>query len=242
MRIALAQARAVAGDVEANVRNHLRLAQAALAQSARLVVFPELSITGYEPALCREAALLPGDRRLDAFQRQSDASGATLAVGAPTKTEDKPRISLVVFQPKAPRTVYSKHYLHADEEPFFSPGPRAPGIVGTAPRVGLAICYELSVPAHAEATFRQGADLYLASVANTQKGVETAGARLSALARQFEAPALMVNCIGLCDRFTCTGGSAVWRAAGERLAQLAADREGLLVFDTAAGAAFAVEA
>lgn len=237
MKIALAQTEAVVGDVAANVANHLRFVERAAGLGARYVAFPELSITGYEPRLCQGLAMDADDARLDALQQAADGHGLTVAAGVPVRTGGKPRISLVLFQPGAPRAVYSKQYLHADEEPFFVPGPRQAGLIGSAPRVGLAICYELSIAAHAEATFGQGAQLYLASVAKAAQGVAAAGARLAGVAREFAAPALMVNCVGICDGVCCAGGSAAWDGKGRLLARLGDQHEGLLVFDAATGRA-----
>jgi predicted amidohydrolase len=54
--IAVAQTCPVEGDVQANVEQHLRLAEAAAAEGARIVVFPELSLTGYELTLAQTLA------------------------------------------------------------------------------------------------------------------------------------------------------------------------------------------
>lgn len=242
MRIALAQTRPVNGDIARNTAAHLELVDRALLQSAEVIVFPELSLTGYEPALAAGLALGLDDPRLEAFQHKSDASRITIAIGAPTPTESRPRISLLTFRPRRARHLYSKQYLHADEQPYFAPGAASSGILEGEPRIALAICYELSVPEHAAAAFRNGAGLYLASVAKTARGVEHACARLSALARQHAAPALMVNCVGPSGDGDCAGRTCAWNLRGELLAQLDDASQGLLVFDTVTEVAFAAEA
>src|SRR5512135_2609285 len=45
--IALAQIDPVLGDVKRNIEKHLEMARKAAAAGAQLVVFPELSLTGY---------------------------------------------------------------------------------------------------------------------------------------------------------------------------------------------------
>lgn len=99
MRIALAQTRPIKGDIAGNTAAHLELVERAVRHRAEVVVFPELSLTGYEPELARGLALGLDDPRLDEFQRISDASPLTIAVGAPTSTHSRPRISLLIFQP-----------------------------------------------------------------------------------------------------------------------------------------------
>jgi predicted amidohydrolase len=243
MKIAVAQYRSVAGDITANVAGHLELIELAVVHGARFIAFPELSLTGYEPRMAGELAIDLDDPCLQPFQQASAAHGIRIAIGVPTKTaEAKPRISLALFQPHRPRGVYSKQFLHADEEPFFVPGPRNPGVLDTAPKIGLAICYELSVPAHAEATFIAGAEVYLASVAETERGIAGSHPRLAELAKCFDAPVLLANCVGMGDGGYCAGNSAAWNPRGERLARLDDTSEGLVVFDTEREEALPVEA
>lgn len=47
--IAIAQTCLVAGDVQANLDEHVGLARLSAAEGAEVVVFPELSLTGYHP-------------------------------------------------------------------------------------------------------------------------------------------------------------------------------------------------
>ena len=56
MKIALVQARPVKGDIEANIAAHKRLIGLAVLNGADMIIFPELSITGYEPELANELA------------------------------------------------------------------------------------------------------------------------------------------------------------------------------------------
>ena len=55
--IAVAQTCPVRGDVDANLDEHLRLAGCAASEGALLVLFPELSLTGYEIGLADRLAI-----------------------------------------------------------------------------------------------------------------------------------------------------------------------------------------
>ena len=120
------------------------------------------------------------------------------------------------------------------------PGPATPGLLATTPTVALAICYELSVPAHAEDAFAAGADVYVASVAKTQDGIAKGMSRLSEIARQYSAPTLLANCLGLADGMLCVGNSAAWRNDGSLACQLDDQNEGMILFDTQSQEACAV--
>jgi predicted amidohydrolase len=232
MKICVAQTRPVKGDVQSNIEGHERLIDLAVAGGAGTVVFPELSITGYEPELSDGLATDQDDSRLDVFQKIADERGVTIGVGVPTKNGEGVCISTVLFQPRGPRRTYSKRYLHPDEEKFFVAGQRFAGSISNRANVALAICYELSIQEHAEAAFKDGAKIYVASVAKTKEGVERAVKRLSEIASSYSMPALMSNCVGVCGGSVCVGRSSVWDSRGRLLAQLNDADEGVIIFDT----------
>ncbi|WP_207511267.1 carbon-nitrogen hydrolase family protein [Longitalea luteola] len=232
MKIALAQTRPVRGDIEYNINQHVRFIEQAAANGAEMIVFPELSLTGYEPSLAKELATTATDNRLAIFQRLSDEKHLIIGVGLPTKGGSGIHISMVLFQPGNPPQVNSKMYLHADEDPFFVPGINLPGLIIDNTHIALAICYEISVPEHAEKAGNTGANLYLASVAKTAPGVEKAAVRLGEIARTYKMTVLMSNSVGMCEDGECAGQSAVWNKEGSMIAQLNDNNEGILLYDT----------
>jgi predicted amidohydrolase len=233
MKLCLAQTKPFPGNIEQNIRRHLVFVEEAKKLLADMVVFPELSLTGYEPTLAGELSLSPDDHRLDVFQQISDADNITIGIGAPVNAPDGINIGLLLFQPHQKVERYAKQYLHADEEPFFASGKNT--ICLLPGKIAPAICYELSVPAHAENAFQQGAEFYLASVAKSAAGINEAAKRLSQIAQDYAMTVLLVNCIGLNDGVLCVGQSAIWNNGGSLLARLDDGREGLLLFDTVTG-------
>lgn len=232
MNICLAQIQPITGDIAQNIKRHQQFVDKAIAHHADLILFPELSLTGYEPTLAQELALAPDDARLAVFQAQAEAGGITICVGVPTRGEPLPGISLLIFRPQQPRSLYTKQFLHADELPFFTAGPATVGRIGLQNEAALAICYEISVPEHAQAAASSGAKIYLASVAKYARGMGEAYGRLATIAQTHQMTTLLVNCVGLADGEMCAGGTAVWQPNGQRLAQLDDHSEGLLIFDT----------
>ena len=99
MRICLAQTRPIKGDIPQNAQNHLKLLDFVAAPHADMVVFPELSITGYEPRLAGELAADKDDRRFDNFQKIADTRRMTIGIGVPTRNNAGIAISMVLFQP-----------------------------------------------------------------------------------------------------------------------------------------------
>lgn len=153
MKICAVQTRPITGDIESNIERHQKLIDLAVANGADTIIFPELSLTGYEPTLAKALAMHSDDRRFDDFQKIADTRQITIGVGVPTKNEAGICISLVIFQPHQARQTYAKQYIHPDEEDFFVSGQNSIGLLGDKNNLALAICYELSVPEHAEKAF-----------------------------------------------------------------------------------------
>ncbi|HMG68340.1 MAG TPA: nitrilase-related carbon-nitrogen hydrolase, partial [Chitinophagaceae bacterium] len=127
--------------------------------------------------------------------------------------------------------VYSKKYLHGDEEGFFVSGPNIPMLEGNKTGIALAICYEISVPGHSENAFKNGAGIYIASVAKSVPGVANAIDHLSGIANKYSMAVFMSNCVGYCDNFECGGKSSVWNDQGTLIGQLNEKNEGILILD-----------
>jgi len=232
MKICAAQTRPVKANIGKNIEHHLQLIEKAVAAETALIIFPELSLTGYEPALATDLAIETDDSRLNIFQEKSNAGNIVIGIGAPTKTNDGIHISLIIFQPNCERRVYSKEFLHADELPFFIPGRGGPTITLENKIIAFAICYEISVPEHAGKAFKNGAGIYVASVAKSAAGMEKAGQSLAAIAAQYSMKVVISNSVGYYDNFESAGGSAAWNNTGKLIANLNKTNEGLLFFDT----------
>ena len=63
-RIAAAQSSSIRGDIEANVHTHVQFVQIAVDYSVNVIVFPELSLTGYEPEIAHNVVISLEDKRL----------------------------------------------------------------------------------------------------------------------------------------------------------------------------------
>lgn len=232
MKIAIAQTRPIKGAVSDNIEAHKKFIDLALTLNAAAIFFPELSLTGYEPELANELATNQNDSRLDTFQNISDKDNIIIGLGIPTRTVSKIRISMIIFEPNKQRQTYSKQQLHSDELPYFENGVGQVIITKGKTKIAPAICYESLQPAHAENAFKLGANIYLASVAKSENGVEKALKHFPAIAKQYAMPVLMSNCVGFCDNFLSVGKSSVWTKDGKLAGQLDDKTEGILILDT----------
>jgi predicted amidohydrolase len=210
IKIAAAQIAPVAGNVEQNIDTHCKLIRQSADLGADLVFFPELSLTGYEPALAKKLALSTNDPRLDVFQHLSEQHRLVIGLGLPTSSEQGTFISMLFFQPGQKPVLYSKQHLHSDELPFFVPGNKQVILQVKNFSIAPAICYESLLPEHAEKVAQQGAQIYLASVAKSANGLLKAQAHFPKIARELKLNVVMANCVGPCDDFVSVGGSGIW--------------------------------
>lgn len=231
MKMGVAQVRAIRGDIKANLNVHLRWMEKAATIGTELLIFPELSLTGYEPTLASALAIDLHDARLDPIQAFCDQHGMSVGAGAPIRTGPGIGIGMIMFHPHQPRWVYTKKYLHADEEPFFVSGHNERETFYEYPRMAPAICYELSVPAHRQRAVQLGADVYLVSVAKTRPGMATATEMLTSFAREYRIWVLVANAVGEADGMICGGGSCIISRDGNINQQLGTTNEDILTAD-----------
>src|SRR5437016_2978159 len=111
--IAVAQTCPVAGDVQANLDEHIRLARLAAREGAQIVVFPELSLTGYEPALAESLTFSECDPRLSPLLELAASQGTILVVGAPVRVGSLLHIGAFILYPTRTIELYTKHHLGA---------------------------------------------------------------------------------------------------------------------------------
>jgi predicted amidohydrolase len=232
MRISVAQTRPVKGDITANIAIHKKLITLAVSLKADAIFFPELSMTGYEPELAKELATSLEDKRFDDFQKISDTNKITIGRGAPTRYDAGILISMIIFQPDKPRQIYSKQQLHSDEFPYFVCGNNQIILTVGDIKIAPAICFEALQADHSENASHLGAQVYVASVAKSQNGIDKAQRHFPVIAGKYAMTVVMANCVGYCDHFESIGASAVWTSNGNLAGQLDDKSEGILLFDT----------
>lgn len=164
LRLGVAQPRSMLGDVAFNVDQHAR---AVRGLDADVVVFPELSLTGYDMHV---DALEPGDPRLEPLVDACTESSTIALVGAPTTGPEGQgrRISVLRVGSGSVAPVYSKIHLGGEEPEHFVAG-TAPAVIEVGGvRLGLAVCKDNGLPEHAAAVVELGVDVYAAGVCETE--------------------------------------------------------------------------
>jgi len=228
--IAAAQSASVPGDVARNVEHHLRFGAMAAEHGVQLLVFPELSLIGYELALARANAIDPDSAALDALRKFAERTGMTVVVGAPVPNQDGGlHAAAFAIRPDSSVAIHSKVHVHESELGVFAPGPGGEVLhVGEA-AVALAICRDASFAEHVASAAARGANVYAAGVMIDEAGYARKVPLMEGYARQHKMAVLMANYSGVTGGEQSAGKSAIWSEDGRVVAASTGAEEELVV-------------
>lgn len=241
-RLAAAQTVPVAADIDANMQQHLQLVEAAASQGVTLLVFPELSLTGYELAAGPRLALEPHDARLGPLLAAARKHDMSLVVGAPVTTAAGLHIGAFVVEPTGALHLYTKQHLgafrpedHPDgivpppEDRFFSSGTLNPACTWRSYQLAISICADASHPSHLQAAAERGAQLYLSCQFAIAPHMAFKLSRLKDAARRHRLVVVFSNYGGPTGGLPAAGGSGIRSTDDEAVVRLPAEGRGLAI-------------
>jgi len=232
MKIAAAQTYPKRYNTEQNLLEHYRLIDLAVKSKVDLLIFPEMSLTGYEREEAKQLAFTPNDTRLEKLRQLSHDHNITLVVGAPIQIDEDLFIGSFIIEPHNKVSIYTKQFLHTGEEVSFKPSfDYNPMIELKGERISFAICADIENPQHAKNAAKNKPTLYLASIFYTPTGISSAYSKLSSYAKQYNMSVLMSDFCGQSYGFEAAGKSAFWNNKGELICNLNENKEGLLIVE-----------
>lgn len=219
LTVAVAQPDCVPYQVAANAASH---AAAIRSAGARVVIFPELSLTGY---LLDAEAVTVTDARLAPVIEACAGTGALALIGAPVQGEAGAEagadagpayIAMLAVDAGGASVAYRKVSVDVSESHRFAPGGGPAALEVDGWRLGLAICRDTGIPQHAADTAALGIDAYLAGTLMAAGEVERQDERGRRIATDHHVWVAMASFAGSTGGgFTRAAGcSAVWSPEG----------------------------
>ncbi len=246
LTLGLAQIKTRLGDVAANLDKHLDYIEQAAAQGVQLLVFPELSLTGYAvqdlvPALAHKPT--PADPIFGQLLTASASCNMDLMVGF---IDEDPRhrfyISAAYLSQGHVLHVHHKVYLPTyglfDEGRFFAWGDSIRAFDTPWGRVGMLICEDFWHASPPYLLWLDGADLLLFASASPGRGLSVDDKLESAwwvehinraYASLFTAFVAHTNKVGFEDGLHFWGGATIFDPNGELVAHGPYQAEALTV-------------
>lgn len=230
MIFAAAQTRPGNKNVPENLDDHYRLIKIAADHQADLIVFPEMSITGYLREGADKIAFQLDDSRLDGLRNLSNETRMIIVAGAPIQFENNLFIGSFIIHPDSKLSIYTKQYLHPGEVEYFRSSFNYNPIVKLdGEKISFAICVDVDNPLHPKAAADKGITVYISSIFFSLDSMENCHRTLSNYARSFSINILMSNFTGHLWGINAGGRSAFWSWDGNLIAELSATKDGLLV-------------
>jgi len=241
LRIAIAQQNFLVGDIVNNVSKIIAITEQARDElRADLVLFPELTLTGYPP---EDLLLRQGlqHRVLDGLDRLMQITGIAMLVGYPEVTDDGQFNSAGLIHDGEIRAVYRKQYLPNysvfDEVRYFHEGTEATVFELKGVSCGISICEDMWHPGVMAQTAEAGAQLMLnlnASPFHIDKWQEREAAMRARL-EEAAMPIVYCNLVGGQDELVFDGQSFVMAADGTVMQRAASCVESMYLVEFEAG-------
>ena len=253
MKIALAQINTTVGDLPGNEAKILAAYRRGVEAGVDLVMFPELTITGYPPRdLLLKRSFIVGN--LAVLERLTAATGRTaMLVGYVGENKKRPGREVINCAGllQAGKLVATRvktllpTYDVFDEDRYFEPALENLPVTFNGGKIGLTICediwndedfwperrYQPNPPV--ELATAGSRVLFNLSASPWSVGKdETRHRMLRSMALKAGCPVVFCNQIGGNDELIFDGGSLVFNAAGETIARAELFAEDFLVVDT----------
>lgn len=244
IKLGLAQTDAVLGDPAANVEKHMQMIEQAKAQGVELLVFPELSLTGYslqDLTYLVSAHPTPDD---PIFKPLFEASRDLDLVVGFVEEDNRHRFYVAGAYLSGGelvhvhRKVYLPTYTLFQEGRFFAVGNEVRAFDTRFGRIALLICEDFWHASPPYLAWLDGADILLLTSASPGRGLDEGDRPASvrwvervtqAYAAMFTTFVVHANRVGVEDGAIFYGGSMAYNPDGEMAAQAPFFEEHLLV-------------
>ena len=237
IKLALAQISSKRENKKENLLKIEELTVKAKEKDADLVIFPELSLTGYvlHDQIYELAEIIPGPSTKK-IEKIAKKTGTHIIFGMPElseKTEATIFNTAVFVGPNGFIGKYRKMYLptHSvfEEKRYFRPGYQSAAFNTPVGTVGLFICYDIFFPEVCRLTRLKGAELMVCISASP--AVRRNYFEILTAARALENTAFLafVNLVGVEDGLQFWGGSRLLSPTGDLMAKAKYDEEDLVL-------------
>jgi predicted amidohydrolase len=239
IKLALAQISSKRENKEENIKKFEALTLRAKEKGADLVIFPELSLTGYvvrdQVYELAETSPGPSSQKIEEIAKKT---GVHIIFGMPEiseKTKTTIFNTAVLIGPHGLIGKYRKMYLptHSvfEEKRYFRPGYHAVAFDTPLGKIGLCICYDIFFPEVTRLIRLQGAQLIVCISASP--GIRRSYFEILTAARALENTAFLayVNLAGVEDALQFWGGSRLISPTGEVLAKAKYDEDDFVICD-----------
>lgn len=211
-------------DKEGNLNRAIQAMEAAHAQGAALILFPEMFLTGYliKDKLPDLAETLEGGPAVSALRAKAKELNMGVVIGLPVlePTGGKPHNSVIFIDRDGSIPGWAhKTHMFGGEEKMFDPGTEHKAFDTSFGRVGILVCYDGEFPETARTLALDGAEILCMCAANMSPFEDYHAVYMRARAMENMVHTLYCNYVGDERRFHYCGQSCAYDPLGCPLAE-----------------------
>ncbi len=232
LKLTLAQIDCVLGELEPNLEKHYQAIEEAIEKKSELIIFPELSLTGYSlKDAVFQVAIRPDDDKLKKLRQLSKHIAIDVGLVEMSDKYEFFNTQLVFYNGEViakHRKVYLPTYSLFEEKRYFSAGTRFRAFDMPFGKIGLLVCEDMWHPNSALIQAHDGASIIIVSAAGVARGAtqaekpqnvmvwETLNRAMAVFTTSY---IVFVNRVGVEDGILFWGGSEIIHPSGNSLVQ-----------------------
>ena len=238
LNLSIVQTDAVMADIDKNIAMHIKEIEKAIDNEADIILFPELSLTGYSlKDAVYDVALADNDKKLDPIKKLSEKISIIFGM-AELDIRFEIYNSMMFFEDgilkSKHRKVYLPNYGLFEEKRYFSSGNRFRAFDSKFGRFGMLICEDMWHPTSGVILAQDGASVIFVGTAGIARGIDEdvkpENVRVweainRSLAISTTSYLVFANRIGVEDGLMFWGGSEVIDPSGNTVAKAGYHKE-----------------
>lgn len=232
LKLTISQQNCVLADVDRNLEKHYQAIEEAIEKKSQLIVFPELSLSGY---FLRDAvvdvALHIDDKKLSKLRQLSEHIAIDVGLVELGEKFEFFNTQVVFYKGEVVakhRKVYLPTYSLFEEKRYFNAGTRIRAFDSPFGKIGLLICEDMWHPTSGLILAHDGASIIIVSSAGVARGInesdkpqnvqvwETLNRSMAVFTTSF---IVFANRVGVEEGVTFWGGSEIIHPSGRSLVQ-----------------------
>jgi predicted amidohydrolase len=232
MRVSLAQINSKLGDIKENIKIHKYYIEKGIESKSNLIIFPELSISGYYLLDGTLEVSLKKENILEIFKEESKK--IDISIGFPELGDDKITYISQIYLSKGEilnvyRKIYPPNHGMFEDLKFFGRGKRVKAFETNYGKFGVLICRDFFHPSLPLLYYFQNIDLLILVSAIPVRGsyreeglgiYESTEKLLSIYSQRFHFYVVFVNRVGFEDGIPFMGGSMAFDSSGRKILSL----------------------
>ena len=170
--IAIAQIETSRNQTKINLEKHIDFIIKAASHHAKIIIFPEMSLTGYETKNAKKLSLKINDPYIQEIISTCKEYQISSMIGLPLMENNILYIATLLIHKSGKIDIYYKQNLHSEENDYFKPRNDIDNFTIENINISLSICYDIEFKNHIKKAYENKSKFYFSSIFYTENGIK----------------------------------------------------------------------